>query len=93
MLDEWKKIGPVAKAQSDKIWNEFRSHFEPFFEAKKSWDTGLDIYDDNLALRAGLAKITKIAEKMYFDAGSRGVPAENIKRLLPDEHDLLKIEN
>jgi len=37
LQDEWKKIGPVAKAQSDKIWNEFRSHFDPFFEAKKEF--------------------------------------------------------
>ncbi|MBM78693.1 MAG: hypothetical protein CL846_09440 [Crocinitomicaceae bacterium] len=37
LQDEWKKIGPVSKAQSDKIWNEFRSHFEPFFEAKKEF--------------------------------------------------------
>ena len=37
LQDEWKKIGPVAKTQSDKIWNEFREHFDPFFKAKKEF--------------------------------------------------------
>jgi hypothetical protein len=37
LQDEWKKIGPVAKTQSDKIWNEFREYFDPFFKAKKEF--------------------------------------------------------
>lgn len=37
LQEEWKKIGPVAKTQSDKIWNEFREHFDPFFKAKKEF--------------------------------------------------------
>ncbi len=40
LQEEWKKIGPVAKSQSDKIWNEFRGHFDPFFKAKKKFYEG-----------------------------------------------------
>jgi len=34
---EWKKIGPVPKIQSDKIWKRFRAACDTFFNAKESY--------------------------------------------------------
>lgn len=33
---KWKEVGPVAKKQSDAIWNRFRAACDKFFEAKKA---------------------------------------------------------
>ena len=32
-----EKAGPVAKNISDEVWNEFRSHFDVFFEKRNSF--------------------------------------------------------
>ena len=37
LQEEWKKAGPVAKNISDEVWNEFRSHFDAFFEKRNSF--------------------------------------------------------
>jgi hypothetical protein len=37
LQEEWKKAGPVAKNISDDVWNEFRSHFDVFFEKRNSF--------------------------------------------------------
>ena len=50
LQEEWKKAGPVAKNISDDVWNEFRSHFDVFFEKrnsflsteKKKWKANID---------------------------------------------------
>ena len=50
LQEEWKKAGPVAKNISDDVWNEFRSHFDVFFEKrnlflnieKKKWKANAD---------------------------------------------------
>jgi hypothetical protein len=34
---EWKKIGPVPKKHSDKIWKRFRTACDDFFNAKQSY--------------------------------------------------------
>ena len=34
LQEEWKTVGPVAKKNSDKVWKEFRSHFDEFFEKR-----------------------------------------------------------
>ena len=37
LQEEWKKAGPVAKNINDEVWNEFRSHFDAFFEKRNSF--------------------------------------------------------
>ena len=37
LQEEWKKAGPVAKNIRDDVWNEFRSHFDVFFEKRNSF--------------------------------------------------------
>ncbi len=34
---DWKKIGPVSRAQSDKVWKRFRAACDYFFEAKAKY--------------------------------------------------------
>ena len=41
---DWKKIGPVAKKENDKIWKEFRSYFDVFFDKRNDF---LKIEKDN----------------------------------------------
>ena len=41
---EWKKIGPVPKKENDKIWKEFRSYFDVFFDQRNEF---LKIEKDN----------------------------------------------
>lgn len=38
---EWKKIGPVPKKHSDKIWKRFRTACDDFFNAKQSYFTNI----------------------------------------------------
>ena len=37
LFKTWKEIGPVAKKQSDEIWNRFKGAMNTFFEAKKEF--------------------------------------------------------
>ena len=39
---QWKKIGYVPKAESDKIWEEFRNACNHFFNRLTKFNSGLD---------------------------------------------------
>jgi Domain of Unknown Function (DUF349) len=46
---EWKEIGPTNRKDEQKLWKEFRSHCDTFFEKKKAYfDTIEDRYVENL---------------------------------------------
>ena len=52
---EWKKIGPVQKKENDKIWKEFRSYFDMFFDKRNEFlkiekDNNKENYDSKLEL-------------------------------------------
>ena len=52
---EWKKIGPVPKKENDKIWKEFRSYFDVFFDKRNEFlkiekDNNKENYDSKLEL-------------------------------------------
>jgi hypothetical protein len=52
---EWKKIGPVPKKENDKIWKEFRSYFDDFFDKRNEFlkiekDNNKENYDSKLEL-------------------------------------------
>lgn len=52
---EWKKIGPVPKKYSDKIWKRFRSACDDFFNAKSSYFANIDSKEEeNLKLKQEL---------------------------------------
>ncbi|MBZ0243737.1 MAG: DUF349 domain-containing protein, partial [Bacteroidales bacterium] len=41
LQQEWKKIGPVPRRHSDKIWKRFRAACDSFFTRKSEHFTGL----------------------------------------------------
>ncbi|MFU8844488.1 MAG: DUF349 domain-containing protein, partial [Bacteroidales bacterium] len=62
---EWKKIGPVPKRHSDKIWKRFRAACDHFFKNKSEYFSHLKQHEsENLTLREEL--IRKI-ESFAFD--------------------------
>tara|TARA_X000000950_G_C13919616_1_gene662691 strand:+ start:1156 stop:3012 length:1857 start_codon:yes stop_codon:yes gene_type:complete len=37
LMEEWKKIGPVPKKQSNKIWAEFKNQFDEFYHNRNEF--------------------------------------------------------
>lgn len=61
LQEEWKKIGPVPRKNSEKIWRRFRSACDTFFSRKSEFFNSIrDVESDNLNLKKDL--ITKIQE-------------------------------
>ncbi len=57
LQEEWKKIGPVPRRHSDKIWKRFRSACDTFFTRKSEHFTGIrGREDENLAKKNALIK-------------------------------------
>ncbi len=63
---EWKKIGPVPKKNSDKIWKRFRTACDDFFNAKQSYFSNVQASEgDNLAKKLNL--MTRLKEYQFGD--------------------------
>lgn len=63
---EWKKIGPVSRKISDKIWNRFRAACNEFFENKNKHFSTIDgLLDENLKKKEKL--IETINSYTYTD--------------------------
>lgn len=63
---EWKKIGPVARKDSDAIWQRFRAACNQFFEQKTSHFNSLNnLLDENLAKKEEL--LNKIETFVFTD--------------------------
>ncbi len=61
---EWKKIGPVPKKHSDKIWKRFRAACDSFFNAKQSHFSNIQASEsDNLARKLDL--MTRLREFQF----------------------------
>jgi len=57
---EWKKIGPVPKKHSDKIWKRFRAACDEFFSAKSSYFSNIQAHEEeNLNKKLDLLKRLK----------------------------------
>ena len=57
---EWKKIGPVPKKHSDKIWKRFRAACDEFFHAKLSYFSNIQSHEEeNLNKKNDLLKRLK----------------------------------
>jgi hypothetical protein len=60
----WKKIGPVPKKYSDKIWKRFRAACDDFFHAKSTYFANVDSKEEeNLKLKQDL--IAQIKEYQF----------------------------
>ncbi|MBO5848710.1 MAG: DUF349 domain-containing protein [Bacteroidales bacterium] len=63
LQEEWKKIGPVPKRHSDKIWKRFRSACDTFFTNKSEHFSGIKgVEDENLRLKRELLERIKAYE-------------------------------
>ena len=63
LQEEWKKIGPVPKRHSDKIWKRFRSACDTFFTSKSEHFSGIKgVEDENLKLKRELLERIKAYE-------------------------------
>lgn len=60
---EWKKIGPVPKKYSDKIWKRFRAACDHFFNRKEEYFKNLkDSEKDNLKKKKALIETIRTAD-------------------------------
>ena len=63
LQEEWKKIGPVPKRHSDKIWKRFRSACDAFFTNKSEHFSGIKgVEEENLRLKRELLERIKAYE-------------------------------
>lgn len=63
LQEEWKKIGPVPKRHSDKIWKRFRSACDIFFSNKSEHFSGVKgVEEENLRLKRELLERIKAYE-------------------------------
>lgn len=56
---EWKKIGPVPKKHSDKIWKRFRAACDAFFHAKSAYFTNIQGHEEE-----NLKKKTELIDRL-----------------------------
>ncbi|MDO9510427.1 MAG: DUF349 domain-containing protein [Bacteroidales bacterium] len=61
---EWKKIGPVPRKHSDKIWKRFRAACDAFFNAKDVFFSSIH-ENESTNLQAKLDLITQVREHAY----------------------------
>ena len=63
LQEEWKKVGPVPKRHSDKIWKRFRSACDAFFTNKSEHFSGIKgVEEENLRLKRELLERIKVYE-------------------------------
>ena len=61
---EWKKIGPVPKKHSDKIWKRFRSACDAFFNAKQAYFSNVQASEGE-NLNKKLTLMTRLKENQF----------------------------
>ena len=76
LQNEWKKIGPVPRKQSDRIWKRFRAACDEFFSTKTEYFKNVSSHEDeNMKLKLDL--IEKVKE---FEVGDdRNQAVETLK--------------
>ena len=78
LQDEWKKIGPVPRKHSDKIWKRFRAACDEFFHRKSEFFKNVQSTEgENMTLKTNLIK--KLEEFEY--AAERQANLEAVKEL------------
>ncbi len=73
---EWKKIGPVPKKHSDKIWKRFRAACDAFFHAKSAYFANIQGHEEE-NLRKKTELISRI--KDYQFGGDKTANLEILK--------------
>lgn len=63
LQNEWKKIGPVPRKQSDRIWKRFRAACDEFFASKSEYFKNVSGHEEeNLKLKLELIEKVKVFE-------------------------------
>jgi len=78
LQDEWKKIGPVPRKHSEKIWKRFRTACDEFFNNKNEYFKGLQASEGG-NLQTKLDIIAKLTAFEYSD--SRQESLSKVKEL------------
>jgi len=63
---DWKKIGPVPKKHSDRIWKRFRAACDEFFTAKSSYFTNIQAHEEE-NLNKKLDLLNRLKEFSFGD--------------------------
>ncbi|NVO20432.1 MAG: DUF349 domain-containing protein [Bacteroidetes bacterium] len=78
LQEEWKKIGPVPRKHSDKIWKRFRTACDEFFQRKSEFFKNIQSTEsENLVKKEELLK--KLVEFEYVE--DRQANLETVKEL------------
>ena len=85
LQEEWKKIGPVPKKHSDKIWKRFRAACDAFFNSKEQHFKGIHGTEKE-NLEAKKALINKIETFEYS-----GDKSENLNTLKEFQREWMKL--
>jgi len=63
---EWKKLGPVPRKHSDKIWKRFRASCDVFFNAKSAYFANIHIHEDE-NLKGKEELLEKLKDHQFSD--------------------------
>lgn len=76
LQNEWKKVGPVPRKQSDRIWKRFRAACDEFFKTKNEYFSNVQSHEgENLKLKLDLIEQVK-----GFEVGEdRNLAIETLK--------------
>ncbi|MBN1198498.1 MAG: DUF349 domain-containing protein [Bacteroidales bacterium] len=66
LQSEWKKIGPVPRKHSDKIWKRFRSACDEFFKAKSDYFANIHTHEDE-NMKAKEELLTKLKDHQFSE--------------------------
>jgi len=64
LMDEWKKIGPVPRKKSSKVWKEFKEAMDAFYNQRREHFKSIrkDQKDNFTAKKELIAKLNELAE-------------------------------
>lgn len=72
LQSEWKKIGPVPRKHSDKIWKRFRSACDEFFKAKSDYFANIHTHEDG-NMKAKEELLTKLKDHQFSEDKSKNL--------------------
>jgi hypothetical protein len=77
---EWRKVGPVPKKNSDKIWKRFRTACDEFFNTKQAYFSNIQASEGE-NLNKKLSVMTRLKEHQFGDDKSANLEAlKNFQR-------------
>lgn len=93
MMEEWRKIGQVPLSLRDKIWEDFRSARNTFFNTKNNWFKAFNaIRNENLARKTALCEKAEAIAANPMDWNRQTVELKNMQDEwktigpVPDKH-------